>query len=155
MDQMIAQNAILKMVQSYWETWTDARLSKELAVSPDHLSKSFQDAWGTWPQEWLWMFRTLLAAEVLAVWPEVSLDQLASQLSFKERLQLDRCFFNLLGRDAERLRQQYLELKRHGGTDAEAQRSLSWPLLPTNPCVQRALAALQQGLDATRTSLVG
>lgn len=149
----IAQKAIMIMVQSHSETWTEAQLALVLGQDVHHLRESFRNEWGITAMEWLWMFRTILASEVVAQYPEIALERLAHGLGFQDCRQLEACFFNLLGRDVNRLKSQYQELSGHlEGPNGE--REPHWPLAADSVPCQRALASLQQGLAVMRQEAV-
>ncbi len=149
----IAQKAIMMMVQSHSETWTEPQLAMVLGQDVHHLRESFRNQWCISALEWLWMFRTLLASEVLAQYPEITLERLAQGLGFQDCRQLEACFFNLLGRDVNRLKSQYQELSSHlEGADVE--REPRWPLAADSVPCQRALASLQQGLAVMRQDAI-
>lgn len=89
-------------------TLTDLAQATQLPSST--LGRYFKQTYGTSPMRWLWAFRTLLAAELIALYPTWSLQLISQECGFTSQAHFSRRFHSLFRSTPSHFREQLLHL---------------------------------------------
>lgn len=79
------------------EALTLVDLATAARMPTNTLTRRFNRAYGTSPMRWLWAFRTVLAAEIIAYAPTWSLTEISVHCGFGSSAHFSRRFRQLLG----------------------------------------------------------
>ena len=89
---------------------TLADLAQATKLPASTLSRYFNQTYGTSPMRWLWAFRTLLAAELIALYPTWSLQLISQECGFTSQAHFSRRFHSLFRSTPSHFREQLLHL---------------------------------------------
>ena len=99
------------------EPLTLADLAAAAGLPQNKLTRLFKRAYGLSPMRWLWSFRVILAAELIAATPDGSLITAAERCGFASQAHFSRRFRELFGESPSRFRERF---RQRGGEAARA-----------------------------------
>ena len=89
-----------------------------LQKSDPRLVQLFSELYGVSPREWVWIFRTAMAAELLQVQPDFSATEIAEFVGFENETFFETCFVRLIGKTPQvfQARSHVLRSAEHGAS---------------------------------------
>lgn len=103
--------ALLHMIEKFSEEIDLEDLAEAAGISRFNLCRNFQKKYGVSPIKWLWLFRTLLAAEFIEIAPDWSLTDIAFTCGFTSSSHFSRSFHQILGVSPSKYRRDMTELR--------------------------------------------
>jgi AraC-like DNA-binding protein len=92
----------------FHEALTLADLASAAQLPASTLGRHFQRSFGISPMRWLWSFRTLLAAELIAIHPSWPLQSISRECGFTSQAHFSRRFHALFDETPRAFRKHFL-----------------------------------------------
>ena len=91
------KRAVTHVVKKYGAVIQRHELERVAGAPRETIDGFFMEIYGLTPMDWVWMFRTAMAAEVLSQASQFTLEEVAHASGFHEMAHFARCFANLIG----------------------------------------------------------
>ena len=100
------KRAVTFVVKNYAGVIRPRDLETASGAPRETMDSYFREIYGVAPMQWVWMFRTVMAAEIMAQAPQFTLEEVAHAAGFHDMDHFNRCFLNLIGSVADEFKAQ-------------------------------------------------
>lgn len=111
MNNAALKDTIKYLTKNYHKPVFIDQLTQVAKASERNLNKDFHQSFGVTPLQWLWLFRTIVAAEIIMMAPWLPLREVANKSGFTDMRHFIKCFYNLLGQNPSDFRHKHLAVR--------------------------------------------